>query len=168
VSALSRRLDDDGVLKLNTARRRYKLEKHYVFHALLPLFACSIKTLPTFSRRTCYKFCLQLFTSQTTSHQGKMSTSRNLRIPLTIPPSLQQSNKYVVQLSLRNEDLDSEIFMKRYEPSDLTTSAQDGSMSITLRREEIPRFNKGTGNNELFAHFWKGQKLVESVGLGIA
>jgi hypothetical protein len=90
-----------------------------------------------------------------------MSTSTTLQIPLTVPTSLLQSDKYEVQFSVHSNNLDQDIFIdKRYRASDLTRSVRDGSMSVSLRRTELPRWKEGGDDAELVAHFWKGEKWV--------
>jgi hypothetical protein len=96
-----------------------------------------------------------------------MSTSSTLRIPLTLPTSLLQTNKYEVQFSVHSDDLDQDIFIdKRYNAVDLTRSARDGTVSATIRRTEIPRWREGGEDAKLFAHFWKGERFVASEDCG--
>jgi hypothetical protein len=89
----------------------------------------------------------------------------NIHIPLTIPSSLVNKTNYSIQFSLHNIDNDNDIFIETlYDPSDLT-AGQNGNLTASLSRGQLPRFNSG-GDVELRAHFWKGQKFIESVDCG--
>jgi hypothetical protein len=88
-----------------------------------------------------------------------------LRMPLTIPTSLQATQNYKIQLSIYSPELDKEIFMETlYKPSDLTATA-NGGYAVVLNRASMPRFREPT-QSVLRAHFWKGSKLVGTEDLG--
>jgi hypothetical protein len=91
-----------------------------------------------------------------------MSTSTTLRIPLSIPSSLQGKANYTVQISVRSVEHDSEVFIDKHFTAGDLRATSDGSMVASLGRSEIPRFRDGR-DVELRAHFWKGERLVESI-----
>jgi hypothetical protein len=96
-----------------------------------------------------------------------MTTSTTLRLPLSIPDSVDISKQYSVQLTLHGEEQDGDIFFDRYQPSDLTASGEDErSKVLTIPRANLPRF-KQDQDMSLKAYFWKGQKLVGAVDLGL-
>ncbi|KAF2704394.1 hypothetical protein K504DRAFT_461155 [Pleomassaria siparia CBS 279.74] len=101
-----------------------------------------------------------------------MSTATLLRVPLTVPKPLSNTPNYTVQFSLHNSSRDSDIFLEKiYRPTDLSSSAQSGTMTATFRRGELPQWSirendEGEDVVELRAHFWKGTRCVETVECG--
>lgn len=90
----------------------------------------------------------------------------NIRVPLNIPSALANTSNYQIQFSLCNTETDGQIFLeKKSSPSDLT-AGRNGTLTATFARGELPRFSDD-GEVELRAHFWKGQKLIETVDCGI-
>jgi hypothetical protein len=87
-----------------------------------------------------------------------MSTSSTLRIPLTIPSSLQSTQSDTIQFSIHNLSTDNEVFLEEHmKPSDLTGSGTQRTAS--LARESLPIFSSG-GEVELKAWFWKGGRVL--------
>jgi hypothetical protein len=87
-----------------------------------------------------------------------MSTSSTVRVPLTIPSTLSNTDKYTIQFSIHNIENDGEIFIEEHmKPSDLTGSGDQRVASLS--RANLPKFNGG-GDVELKAWFWKGGKVV--------
>jgi hypothetical protein len=92
------------------------------------------------------------------------STSSTLRIPLTIPSSLEGKDNYTIQFSIHNLDTDGEVFIEEHlKPSDLVGSGEQRVASFS--RAELPRFSRG-GEVELKAWFWRGGKVVGREGCG--
>jgi len=99
-----------------------------------------------------------------------MSTSTTLRLPLTIPDSVDLTKKFTVQLAVHGQERDGSIFLEQlYQPSDLTSAGEDErSRVLILPREkfERPQFSHEQ-ETSLKAYFWKGQKLVGTADLGL-
>jgi hypothetical protein len=89
----------------------------------------------------------------------------NIRVPISVPSALVNKSNYKIQFSLYHPETAGEIFIDMdYSPSDLT-AGQNRTLIATFPHGNLPRFRQG-GERELRAHFWKGQKLIETVDCG--
>ena len=90
----------------------------------------------------------------------------SLSVNLTVPPTLRSQSNYTVQFSILRPADGSEIFVDNHlTPSTLSNGTDDSQKTATVSRSSLPRFSDG-GDIELRAHFWKGDKLVESQKCG--